>query len=381
MLGESVMGGALYWWRRSDQYYWLTALLAARSVQSRTCRLMGLVTFGFGLIPVAMLASPAGPRGRTGMLLALAVSAVSVVQGFIWLGGRWPSKRRSLIYATISAICIAVSCLIQSQPLAGLLGCTAFAALAAYVAFFHSARFLTLNAVLAGATTVTIAVRVGLHGDPVLAVCAAVSIAMAYVLVPYTGHVLMRLLDVAEPNSDIDPLTGLLNRKSFYLRTAELFSVRGRLDDRYLTIVLIDLDNYLLLADTKGLEAAERACVAVAQTLRETTRGDAVVARSGDSEFLISDTFATADASPLVERVRGAIATTPPRLTASMGVVCTPLRALAELPPEETLDVLIALAHTEMTVARRAGGNQASSIESAAPRLDEWGIEPDDEPW
>jgi len=48
-------------------------------------------------------------------------------------------------------------------------------------------------------------------------------------------------------------------------------------------IVLIDLDNYLLLADTKGPEAAQRACVAVAQTLRETTRGDAVVARYAEA--------------------------------------------------------------------------------------------------
>jgi len=374
------MGGALYWWRRSDHYYWLTALLTARSVQTHTCRLMGLVTFGFGLIPVVMLASPAGPHGRIGTVLALVISVVSLIQAGMWLRGRWPSKQRSLFYVTTSAICIAVSCLIQSLPVAGLLGCTAFAALGVYIAFFHSARFLTLNAILACAITITLAVRVAMHGDPVFAACAAVSVWLAYVLVPFTGHVLMRLLDVDEPNSDIDPLTGLLNRRSFYRRTAELFSVRGRLDDRYLTIVLIDLDNYLLLADTKGPEAAQRACVAVAQTLRETTRGDAVVARSGDSEFLISDTFATADASPLVERVRGAIATTPPRLTASMGVVCTPLRALAELPPEETLDALIALAHAEMTAARRAGGNQARSIESAAPRVDEWGIEPDDEP-
>ena len=375
------MGGALFWWRRSDHYYWLTALLTARSVQSHTCRVMGVVTFGFGLVPVVMLASPACPHGRVGTILALAVAAVSLFHAGMWLRGRWPSKQRSAIYVVSSSICIAVSCLIQSLPMAGLMGCTAFAALAAYISFFHSARFLALNAILACVITSVLAVRVAVHGDPVLAVCAAVSVWLAYVLVPFSGHLLMRLLDVDEPNSDIDPLTGLLNRRSFYARTAELFSVRGRLDDRYLTIVLIDLDNFLLLADTNGPEAAQRACVAIAQTLRETTRGDAVVARSGESEFLISDTFASADASPLVERVRGAIATTPPRLTASMGVVCTPLRALAELPPEETLDALIALAHTEMNVARRAGGNQASSIESAAPRLDDWEVGPDDEPW
>ena len=375
------MEAALHWWRRSDHYPWLTALLTARSVQTHAWRLMALVTVGFGVVPLAVIASPTGPHGRTGIMLAGLVTVVSLAQTGMWLRGRWPSKRRSITYVVLCSLCIAVACLIQTQPIAGLLGCTAFAALAGYTAFFHSARLMTVNAVVACATTVTLAIRLALAGDPVLAVCAALAVWMTYILVPFAALILMRLLDVDEPNSDIDPLTGLVNRRSFYRRTAELFSVRGRLDDRYLTIVLIELDNFMLLNETKGPGAGERACVAVAQTLRETTRGDAVVARSGAAEFLISDTFATADATPLVERVRGAIATTPPRLTASIGVVCTPLRALAELPPEDTLDALIALAQVEMTTARRAGGNQARYIETAAPRLDERGIRPDDEPW
>lgn len=373
------MEAALHWWRRSDHYYWLTALLTARSVQAHTCRVMALVTVGFGVAPIAMLASPSGPRGRSGVVLALLVSVVSLIQTGMWLRGRWPSKRRSMAFVMLCSLCVAVACLIQTQPIAGLLGCSAFAALAGYTAFFHSARLLSFTAVVAAATTVSLALRVALAGDPILAVCAAMSVGATFIMVPFAALILMRLLDVDEPNSDINHLTGLVNRRSFYRRTAELFSVRGRLDDRYLTIVLIDLDNFMLLHDTKGPAAGERACVAVAQTLRETTRGDAVVARSGEAEFLISDTFATADATPLVERVRGAIATTPPRLTASMGVVCTPLRALAELPPEDTIDALIALAQVEMTVARRAGGNQARYIETAAPKLDERAIGPDDD--
>ncbi len=375
------MEAALHWWRRSDHYYWLTALLTARSIRVHACRVMALVTVGFGLAPVVMIASPSGPHGRTGIALTLLVTVVSLEQTGMWLRGRWPSKTRSMIYVMLCSLCIAVFCLVQTQPVAGLLGCSAFAGLAGYTAFFHSARLLTFNAVVACATTVTLALRVALAGDPILAACAALGVWVTFILVPFAGLVLMRLLDVDESNSDIDHLTGLLNRKSFYRRTAELFSVRGRLDDRYLTIVLIDLDNFMLLNDTKGAAASERACVAVAQTLRETTRGDAVVARSGLAEFLISDTFASADATPLVERVRQAIATTPPRLTASMGVVCTPLRALAELPPEDTIDALIALAQVEMTAARRAGGNQARYIETAAPSLDERAIGPEDDIW
>lgn len=375
------MTGALRWWQTSDHYYWLTSLLSARSARSHACRLIGLVTLAFGLTPVLMIASPAGPRGRVNVILAVAVLTISTVQAVLWLRGRWPSKQRSLAFVVISALCIAVSCLIQTQPVAGLIGCSAFAALAGYTAFFHTARFMTFSAVVASVTTIVLAVRLGLAGDPVLATCAAISVGVMYVLVPFACQLLIQLLDVDVPNSDIDPLTGLAHKESFYRDTAELLSVRGRLDDRYLIILLIDLDNFSLLIDTQGPNAGDRACVAVAQTLRETTRGDAVVSRSGPAEFLISDTFASADATPLVERVRGAIATTPPKLTASIGVVCTPLRALAELPPKETLDALIAMAGTEMAAARRAGGNQARYIESAAPTIDERGIDPDEGIW
>ena len=56
-------------------------------------------------------------------------------------------------------LCIAASCLVQSNPIAGMLGCTAFAALAGYIAFFHTARLMVFNAVVALATSTVLAVR------------------------------------------------------------------------------------------------------------------------------------------------------------------------------------------------------------------------------
>ncbi|PRC62756.1 GGDEF domain-containing protein, partial [Mycobacterium sp. ITM-2017-0098] len=67
--------------------------------------------------------------------------------------------------------------------------------------------------------------------------------------------------------------------------------------------------------------------------LREIVRHNAILAHVSDDDFLIADTFTTSDASPLVERVRGAIVATPQRLTASIGVVVTPLPPLTAEPP------------------------------------------------
>jgi hypothetical protein len=80
------------------------------------------------------------------------------------------------------------------------------------------------------------------------------------------------------------------------------------------------------------------------------------------SEFLIVDSFPTTDSSPLVERVRSAIKVTPPRTSASIGVVSTPMRGLAQHPPYEVLTELIGIARSAVGDARRDGGNQAHYI-------------------
>jgi diguanylate cyclase (GGDEF)-like protein len=339
---------------------------------------MAAATLAFGILPALMILSPAGPHGQRNHILAMIIAVVCVVLAAGWLRGSWPSKRWSIAYVGTLSLCVAVTCLIQSRTTAGMLACVAFAALAGYIALFHTARLLALNALVALTTVILLAVRVAANGDVVLAVCATALVALVNVLVPIAFHAIVHPLAGGIANSDLDPLTGLLNRRAFDRVAGELLSVRGRTDDRYLVIVALTLDNFSLLTGTDGHVAGDRARVAVAQTLRENTRGGAIVAYSGNAEFLIADTFSSTDSTPLVERVRGAVATTPPRLTASMGVVCTPLRALADLPPYDVLDKLIAIADTAMGEARRAGGNQARYIECAAPTLDDRGSDTDD---
>lgn len=55
----------------------------------------------------------------------------------------------------------------------------------------------------------------------------------------------------------------------------------------------------------------------MARALRETIRHNAVLAHVAGAEFLIADSFTVADMSPLVERVRAAVAATPRRAVMS----------------------------------------------------------------
>ncbi|MCV7229210.1 GGDEF domain-containing protein [Mycolicibacterium komossense] len=357
------------WWQQPGHFYWITAFLAARGAQVFTCRAVALYTLGIGAISLAMLWSPNGPDGILAQSLVIGVAVCCTLKALVWMRNKWPTRGWSGAYAVTTSVCIAVSCLAQSNPVAGLLGTTTFAALAGFIAFFHTARFLAFNLIVTAATAVFLAVRVAEQNDAVWAACALALVAVANLAVPFGCQAVVHLLDIDVLNTEIDPLTGLLNREAFYRTTGEFVAARARIDDRYLVIVLVSLDNFTLLTGTDGKVSGDRAEVAVAQTLRETTRSNAIVAHVGEAEFLIADTFATTDASPLVERVRGAIATTPPRLTASIGVVATPMRGLADCPPHELMDELVVFAEEAMADARRAGGNMACTVVCSMPTV------------
>jgi GGDEF domain-containing protein len=102
---------------------------------------------------------------------------------------------------------------------------------------------------------------------------------------------LLRLINAEVLFGDVEPLTGLLTRDAFAEKVATLMSSRGRGDDRYLVVAVVNLDNFSLLQDMDGVSAANRVRVAVGQLLRETVRGGAVIAHVADAEFFIADVF------------------------------------------------------------------------------------------
>lgn len=345
-------------WRKPDHYYWFTSFLAARGARRSTSHFVAAIVLVLGAMPVVLLASSVGPQTLPGRIAAIGVSACAVAIAVVLLRDRWPSRNESRGLGAAAGVAIGVFALTLSDPMAGLLWASVYAVLAGYTALFHCARYAVYTVLVSTATTAVLAVRVAQTAGAAVAVCGFVFVLVVTMAVAWSSHLLVGLLAVDVLDADLEPLTGLLNRDAFYRSAGHLIS-RSRDDDRQLVIALVNIDNLRLLRDTQGPAAGDRARVAIGQTLRENTRHDALVAHIGQEEFLIADTFSSTDSFPLVERVRGAIATTPPRLTASIGVVATPLRGLAACPPETLLDELIAVANATMYEARGAGGNQA----------------------
>lgn len=351
---------------RSSQYHWLTALLAARDLQAVTCRTVATIIAGLGVIPLLLLAGPFGPPGWQGVVVATTVAACCAAMAATWLRGRWPSLRQSQTCVVVGALCISASVVTTAQPALGLAGCAGFVVLGAFTTCFHSMRLLQLVWLIA-AGAVAVVVWRSADTDIAMAVASGALVVLTNVFVAFTCHTLVDLIDRTDHYGDIEPVTGLLTRDAFFDRVATLIHARSRDDDRYLVVLTVALDGFSVLAATATAAETDRARVAVGQRLREAVRSTAMLAHVGESEFLIADLFATADPSPLAERVRDCVATAPYRLMASVGALSTPLRPLADHSPVDACDELVEIATATMENARRNGGNQI--FYAICPRL------------
>ena len=294
----------------------------------------------------------------------------------LWLRQRWPTAVQSRICVCLGSVCIAISCLIQTDPMAGLFGTTAFTIVATYAAVFHTTRWLAITWVVTGVTLVVLGIRLAAF-NIAFAICSVLLVGFIVTFVSLIGRATISLVDADILHENFEQLTGLLNRDGFYERATTLLASRNRGDDRYLAVAVINLDSFSLVGEFSGTAGANRARVEIAQRLRETARRDAVLAHIADSEFVIGDLFESADASALIERVRGTISGSPSRLSASIGVVTTPLQPLVQLPPNDVLDEVLAIATNAMYASRKGGGNHVTYVRNPALTVldgpgDEW---------
>jgi diguanylate cyclase len=102
-----------------------------------------------------------------------------------------------------------------------------------------------------------------------------------------------------------DPLTGIHNRRGYQQRfDAELSSAQRH---QYpVALVLIDLDGFKQVNDSRGHSAGDAVIKAFARVLMKYTRANDIVARLGGDEFIIGMSHADAlEAERMCKRIRG----------------------------------------------------------------------------
>ncbi len=170
---------------------------------------------------------------------------------------------------------------------------------------------------------------------------------------------LTQALAVIAEMADLDPLTQCLNRRALMRQLQE--PVRHQRFGACFGIVLLDIDHFKQINDSRGHGVGDQVLVAVADCLRSHLRAQDCLARWGGEEFicLLADVD-VASVQAMAERLRRALAATdilpPPaelRVTASFG--------LALCRPGYSLDAVIDQADQAMYRAKHGGRNRVEA--------------------
>ena len=102
-----------------------------------------------------------------------------------------------------------------------------------------------------------------------------------------------------------DPLTGCLNRRSFFAKF-ETYLKDACEDQRSLSVLMVDIDHFKLVNDTFGHSAGDEVIVNVGNTLKSCCREQDLVGRYGGEEFcVVLVGLDPEQTSAVAERVRG----------------------------------------------------------------------------
>jgi len=158
--------------------------------------------------------------------------------------------------------------------------------------------------------------------------------------------------------SEVDDLTGALNRRCFLERLEMLFGAHYR-RSRGMAVIVFDVDHFKSINDIHGHGQGDRVLKRLGEVVAAGLRGDDVFGRTGGEEFAIGCPATDAkEAETLAERLRAAVESlafeTPTgelHVTVSLGVT--------QLGPDDRdVDAPLHRADQALYLAKRRGRNQ-----------------------
>ena len=343
------------WWRQPDHFDWLTGYLQSQGLSRNARRVFAGLAASLALYPADVLF---GPRSfwPVELVASILIAAVGLGVAAVWLS-RWPTRRQSVVFTTAGSLCIATGSLLQHNPFVALLAAAAMAIPGGYFAFFHTAKYMAANFLLACTVGAVQVARLAAAGQAMLGVNGYCLLLELNVIVPFAIQAIVRALGVDLLRTDRDPLTGLLNRRA--CDRAIVGRILSSGDHSYLAVAMLDLDRFKDLNDSKGHAAGDEALVAVARALTTVCSETALIGRVGGEEFLVADIVKTQQPPEWSRLLCGAVATAASPVTASVGTAILALGTVGSDDAEQAYRLLVAHADTAMYEAKRHGGNHA----------------------
>jgi diguanylate cyclase (GGDEF)-like protein len=350
------MSWLVRWWRQPDRYQQLSSHLRTRGVDTLTRSTIASIGALLALVAIATIWTPTGPHSGVQIACAVLAGVGAGVGALIW-ALHWPTRAAAIGVAVLSNASIALVALAQDQPLAAMLTCTTFAAMATYTALFHPAPLMVYNFMIAAVVGAFEAVRISAAYGLTAALCGYLLLLTLNLAAPFGIQTVVHVLGAEAVRAERDQLTGLLNRGAFH-RRANRHLQRDGGQPVHLVVTVIDLDRFKQINDRYGHRTGDDALVAVASALRENTDDTAVIGRVGGEEFAIADRWHPEELEGRAQTLCEAIAALPFELTASLGTASVYLKGRVT-GHGNLLVELISAADAAMYVAKRGGGNRA----------------------
>lgn len=158
-----------------------------------------------------------------------------------------------------------------------------------------------------------------------------------------------------------DPLTGLSNRRNFFELAEREFS-RARRSRRNFSLILVDLDNFKTVNDTKGHPKGDQVLGETARGLKMCSRSGDILGRYGGDEFIILAYEAgTQDAQVLAQRFCDTI----PQLLARINDMDIPVTLSIGVASylngdADSLEILLDRADAALYQSKKSGRNQVT---------------------
>jgi|UPI0004786030 diguanylate cyclase (GGDEF)-like protein/PAS domain S-box-containing protein len=172
-----------------------------------------------------------------------------------------------------------------------------------------------------------------------------------------------RLIGQLERDASMDTLTNALNRHRFD-KLLSLEMERAREHSRPLSLVMVDLDNFKAINDSRGHLEGDRILVAVSELVQRHIRSSDIFARWGGEEFAVLTPTNASDAGTLAERLRREIAS----LDAGGGMPVFASFGITQYRRGESASEFLNRADQALYAAKRKGKNRVECLDQSTSR-------------
>ena len=317
-------------------------------------------------VVVAMLLlrlSEAGVHNHVTSVVNAVIIMVTV--GMIVLFSLLPALTRkwSYMFVAYAELGVVVGVFLNRDPFIGLIQCIVFVLVGGYIAYFHNARLQTAHMVVSGVVLMLIARQVAVSEDPALAIALSLVVATSIVVIPFACQFVLSILGSDAESSEVDPLTGLLNRRGLQ-RSIDEWGVT-EVNSRGLScvVVIVDVDNFKTVNDSYGHEQGDFVLREFAGRLRRCGSNHALFARFGGDEFVLVDMIGKHAEVELEENLRRhmRLPDNVPLVTTSIGIAIpstTMSSHVSTVKRAGELAGLFRLADAAMYQAKASGGDR-----------------------